>query len=368
MKKTTLYILAQPGIQNYYWGKNILDGMRRTAKEFCDSLCFLDSESGDISEKLAGAHVLTVGSDCRWLDTAVRRLTLCGAEPIIVSASMLPFENFRCSGVIFELEETLKYCVERLKAAGRNKTVLLGLNPASAADNVKAAAFEKLGDVIKAEREIEECVREFVNNLPTSGYDSAICSNDTVAICLIKHMIKEGFNLPERLYIIGMGDSYVGSAISIPLTGIMFDYTQMGEMAVELYHNLAFCSIKCHMTVSLPCKLVIRSSAPLEIENSVSLQPMPESLQDSRYFAGKTAEDIINVEAIFCESDDIDRKILFGIAKDLDCDSIGEKIFMSSRAVRYRLAKLLKKYKFADRNELKKALKNVMNSNGGENE
>ena len=270
------------------------------------------------------------------------------------------------SDFVFELEETLRRCVSLFRASGRERTALLGLNPFSVADTVKAAAFDEKSDIIFADNGIEECVKTFVDNLAQSGYDSVICSNDTVAVCLVKLMLKKGFSLPDSLYIVGMGNSYVGSEISVPLTGITFDYRKMGEMAVRLYHNLRTCHLPCHMIASLPCGLVVRSSAPIDTEKTVNQKEFSFEMNDSGYFSGHTVSEIINIEAMFQDSDDIDREIILGVARGADCDSIAERIFLSGRAVRYRLAKIVKKYGFTDRNELKKALIRVINNESGE--
>lgn len=366
MKNGILYVFAQPGTNSYYWAKSIFDGIRQAASEWRDNLRFCSPDDEGIASEIKDEYVLAVGNDCRWMESVIHRIVKCGAHPIVVNASMMPIEQFRCSGVVFELEETLRHCVELFRASGRKRTALLGLNPTSVADSVKAEAFDEKNDIIFAQNGIEECVRSFVDGLPESGYDSVICSNDTVAVCLVKLMQKRGFVLPESLYIVGMGNSYVGSEISVPLTGISFDYRKMGEMAVRLYHNLRTCHLTCHMIASLPCGLVIRSSAPIDINKSVRRTESSLEMNESGYFTGRTVNEIINTEAMFQDADDIDREILLGVARGEDCDSIAERIFLSGRAIRYRLAKIVKKHGYSDRNELKSALRRVINDESGE--
>ncbi|MBQ9921076.1 MAG: substrate-binding domain-containing protein [Clostridia bacterium] len=366
MKNGIIYVFVQPGTSNYYWAKNIFDGIRQASSEWQDNLRFCTFDDEGITSEINGEYALAVGNDLRWMETVVHRIVKCGAHPVVVNASMIPMEQLRCSGVVFELEEALRQCVDLFRASGRKKTALLALNPNSVADTVKAAAFDEKSNIIFANDGIEECVSRFVDGLSQSGYDSVICSNDTVAVCLIKLMQKKGFVLPESLYIVGMGNSYVGSEISVPLTGITFDYRKMGEMAVRLYHNLRTCHLPCHMIASLPCGLVVRSSAPIDIEKTMNQKELSFEINESGYFTGDTVNEIINTEAMFQESDDIDREILLGVAKGEDCDSIAERIFLSGRAVRYRLAKILKKYGYSDRSELKTAIRRVINDESGE--
>lgn len=366
MKNGTIYVFAQPGTGNYYWAKNIFDGIRQASSEWQDNLRFCTFDDEGIASEINGEYALAVGNDFRWMESVIHQIVKCGAHPVVVNASMIPIEQFRCSGVVFELEEALRRCVELFRVSGRKKTALLALNPSSVADTVKAAAFDEKSDIIFAYNGIEECVARFVDELPQSGYDSVICSNDTVAVCLVKLMQKKGFTLPDSLYIVGMGNSYVGSGISVPLTGITFDYRKMGEMAVRLYHNLRTCHLPCHMIASLPCGLIIRSSAPINDEKIPQQRDLLFEINKSGYFTGKTVNEIINAEAMFQDSDDIDREILLGVARGEDCDSIADRIFLSGRAVRYRLAKIVKKHGYSDRNELKTALMRVINDESGE--
>lgn len=219
--------------------------------------------------ELEGKYVLTVGNRIRWLEESVEQLHRRGAHPVIVNAAMLPVRHFRCSGVLFELEEILSRCVEALADAGRKRTALLGVSESSVTDRRKAEAFCKIPgcreeDVFWAEGRLEDCVSRFAEGLDGSDYDAALCANDTTAVCLIHCLRRKGIVPPERLYVVGMGNSFVGAGMTPGLTSVRFDYHEMGVTAVRLYHSLRQSRTDCHMTVSLPCRLVVRASAPLK--------------------------------------------------------------------------------------------------------
>ena len=76
----------------------------------------------------------------------------------------------------------------------------------------------------------------------------------------------------------------------------MFDYHEMGKMSVTLYHDLIRREAPCHMTLSLPCGLIVRDTA----------------------------------------------------------------IFFSGRAIRYRLSRLIREYSFSDRAELESSVRRAL--------
>lgn len=360
MKSEPIYVLMQPETRNSYWADHIRDGIRDAAREWQDALCAIDfSES---LPDLGDRQILVVGNNIGWLEASVAQLMSRGAHPVIVNACMLPVRQFRCSGVVFELEEMMGRCLELLSAAGRKRTALLGVSPHSVTDHVKADAFAKAAidlhpeDIVWAPGQLDECVAEFAEGFDAMGYDAVLCANDTVAVCLIHHLTSLGIALPERLHIIGMGNSYVGAGLSIGLTSVMFDYHAMGEMAVRLYHHLCQSQMTCHMTASLPCRLIVRESAPLSDSPGIPKVPPMVRFPQRSYFDSDTAQNIIRVEAMLQAGDPIDREILFGIARGESCDAIAERLFFSGRAVRYRLTNLVKRYAFENRAALEDAM------------
>lgn len=363
VKQEPLYVLLQPEIRHSYWSEQIREGIREGAREGQDPVCAVSL--AEKQPELEGKYVLTVGNRIRWLEESVEQLHRRGAHPVIVNAAMLPVRHFRCSGVLFELEEILSRCVEALADAGRKRTALLGVSESSVTDRRKAEAFCKIPgcreeDVFWAEGRLEDCVSRFAEGLDGSDYDAALCANDTTAVCLIHCLRRKGIVPPERLYVVGMGNSFVGAGMTPGLTSVRFDYHEMGVTAVRLYHSLRQSRTDCHMTVSLPCRLVVRASAPLK---ALPAGPVPASRADALpqdYFGGDEVQNIIRIETVLQSGDWTDREILFGLLRGESCDGMAERLFLSNRAVRYRLAHILRQYDFASRAELEAALRRAL--------
>ena len=357
MKNEVLYMAVQPETDKAFWITNIKLGIFDMAKEWQCVPCILNWKS---LPKLTGVPVLVVGNDDDWLESVLRRLTALGARCIVVNGSMQDSEISSHSGVVFELGKAIRYSLRQLRTAGRNRTALLGANPHSVSDLCKCKAFDDPEHIIWAHGELETCVLDFIKNFKVMGYDSAICANDTVAICLIRNMREQAFDLPKDLYIIGMGNSYIGSTLPLPLTSIDFDYYQMGKTAVKLCGFIRENADCGHIVFHLPCRLMVRASAP--IQESVDAVSEPDASPEMclTYFSGKDAQNIVKVEAVLQAGDEIDREIVLGLLEKKSAEKIAESLFLSTRAVRYRIANLIKKHGFADRTELMNALNNAI--------
>lgn len=359
MKNRPLYAVFQDRPSHTYWATNIHEGICDAARDFGDTICPIELDA--LPPDLKSQNVLLVGNSQRWLKSTMPILIQHGTTPIIVNASMISDRSFRCSGVVFELEETLDRCMDMLKSAGRKHTVLLGLSQDSVTDHAKAEAFAQPANTVWAQDTLDACIRDFVDGLEKSNCDSVICANDTAAITLIRRLLEKNVSLPDRLYIIGMGNSYLGAGLALPLTSIMFDYREMGAEAVRLYHRLSDRKTDAHITVSLPCHLVIRESAPLTVssthEHAEDKMILPAV---SRYFSEEETQNVIQMESIFQSGDAIDREILFGIARGERSDELAERLFFTDRAVRYRISKMTKRNNFQCREELEKALKRAI--------
>lgn len=364
MKQELIYMIMQPEASSSFWVNLLYSGICEAAAERHDTLCTLDILSPE--RELCGQNILVVGNNVDWIKDCAGELLRLGAHPVIVNACMLPLNELRCSGVSFELEEMLDHCVRLLSDAGRSNIVLLGANPNSISDRVKADSFLKAIDSENSERiiwspdSLDSCVSGFADRFDKSSCDAVICSNDTVAIRLIQRLTALGHTLPDDLYIIGMGNSYVGSSLKLGLTSVMFDYHEMGRTSVWLYHELLKAKTSCHINISLPCKLELRGSAPLiedrpETKKQLTLEPPSQS-----YFDGEAVQNIIRIENLLQSHDAFDREILFGISRGESCDSIANRLFFSDRAVRYRLANLLRESGFESRSELENAIRRAI--------
>ena len=194
MKNDVLYMAVQPCTEKAFWITNIKHGIFSMSKDLQWIPCILNLAEVHNLPKLNNTPVLVVGNDDDWLDRALGLLTGLGARGIVVNGSMQDSEFHACSGVVFELEKAIRYILGQLQATGRKKTAFLGANPRSVSDLCKCKAFDSPENIIWAHGELESCVLDFIKCFREKGYDSVICANDTVAICLVRNLLEQGFS------------------------------------------------------------------------------------------------------------------------------------------------------------------------------
>ena len=120
MKDDLIYLCMQPEARNSFWSRHIRDGIEAAARQYKYEICPVDCRAIG-SDMLYRRTVLIAGNHIKWLSEAMNVLKSIEAEPVIVNASLLPLDAFRCSGVFFELEEMVKLCVSYLHRCGRKK-------------------------------------------------------------------------------------------------------------------------------------------------------------------------------------------------------------------------------------------------------
>ena len=114
-----------------------------------------------------------------------------------------------------------------------------------------------------------------------------------------------------------------------------------------------------HIVSHLPCRLMIRASAPIEeCSQAASDVAAPQELS-LKYFSGEAAQNIMKVEAILQAGDELNRQIVLGLMEGKSAEAIAKALFLSTRAVRYRITNLVKRHGFSDKSALMEALNNA---------
>ena len=359
MKKESVYVLMQVQTHNRFWTESIIAGMSQAAGLNRDTLvCIYPNDLNRLSPDLCGKPVLIVGNTESWLTDTVQLILSIGAKPIIVNASMTPSLRMCCSGVVFDIEEGLRSCEKYLRQTGRDRIALLGINPSSVADQLKYNAFFSKKDIVYSLGSIEDCVSDFVKNLPGTAYNAVLCANDTVAICLMHQLVSAGYHVTDEIAIMGIGNSYLGANLEIPLTSLSFDYHEMGVQAVSLYRALAHKVLSGHITISLPCTQIVRASTPRITASQED--PVNSRIENEHYFSGNLVDDILQIEDLLQKVTPIDREIILALLQNNSIENISDRIFLTPRGVRYRLERILKKYGIASRNDLVQMLSKVI--------
>lgn len=371
MQKNDVCLLVQKSEKAFFWINNILSGMQKMATRQEYNLCFISRE--ELSRIPSGVPVLIVGYTYRWVRDSVEEVIKCGCKPIVVGACLHPDLKEQCNGVDFELTEIVRQVMNYLGQAGCKKTALLGVNRSSIADREKEKTVLGMRngncDVFVCRQSLAKCVDEFIESYFSNHYDGVLCVNDTVAIYLINRLKQRGICVPKDIMVVGIGNSKLGQSHDVPLTSVNFDYCEMGRQAIRVWSFVRKSTSSSRLTLSLPCELIVRGS-------TANFSPRDEEVipdydfgdGNEAYYYDPDIQSIIRTEAFLGECDDIDRDILNCITENLTYSEMAEKLKLTDRAIKYRVAKMIKKFGADKREDISDIMKSLLNpnENGGD--
>ncbi len=365
MQKNEICVTVQPSEKEFFWINNILSGMLKMAARQECVLRYVDEST--IHETAKGVPILIVGYTYRWVKAMAETVVKYGGKPIIVGACLHPDLKENCNGVDFELTEIVRHVIFYLEQAGCKRTALLGVNRSSIADREKEKTILSMRkdtcDVFVCEKSLSLCVDDFIESYKQNRYDGVLCVNDTVAIFLINRLRAVGIRVPEDIMVVGIGNSNLGQRHDIPITSVNFDYFEMGRQAIRVWRFVRKNNVSARLTLSLPCELIIRGSTA----NFNLNDPLPEPDYDfddgnEAYYYDPDVQSIIRIEAFLENCDDIDRDILYCLTENLTYTEMAEKLKLTDRAIKYRVAKMIKNFGAVKREDLSDIMKSLLNS------
>lgn len=366
--KTVIPVVLQPSTKEYFWANAVLEGIKTAAARYSCEWQIIDPESDEQLKAFNGSPVIISGHSSVWLLSIADMLSSKGLIPIITNASIPTLPKSRYSGVCFDLksgmEETVDCCTEN----GKKVIALLGVRKNSAADKDKISCFCEImarkgltdAHIYYFEDSTEKALDGFVAGLSGYGIDAVICANDTVGFFLLEKLKTKGIKVPDDVFVLGMGGFAINSILEKPLTSLSFDYAELGLQAVRLWRYFLKDGGDINITVSVACKLIHRSTSikpcqtkkPLPIVTTAN----PDDLAGS-FFEEHKVNTFLKLEAMLCDFDELDYKLLKFIASSTPDEVMAEKVRLTPRAIRYRISKMLKKMDVKSRNALIKILK-----------
>lgn len=103
----------------------------------------------------------------------------------------------------------------------------------------------------------EEAVRHWLNH--DLHFDGIIAQSDRQAAGAINELTKHGLRVPKDVRVVGVDNSPLCDAVSIPISSVTAEMAQAGRLAADLLANLL--DGKPAESTTIPVKLVVRESA-----------------------------------------------------------------------------------------------------------
>lgn len=215
-------------------------------------------------QRAAGVLVVTLSADQQRL----RRLRMVGARLVLIDRVADSAEG--CSVAVDDVTGG-RIAVEHLVDSGcRDILVLNGelnipqcLDRSAGAHSAADASGVPLREINVEHMTVEagvEVGRDLAADPPTGVF----CTNDLLAVGVIRSLTDAGLRVPEDVAVVGYGDLEIAEIGRVPLTTVEQPKEQVGRAAVEaLAAELAAKPDEHeHVSAVFPPRLVIRRSAP----------------------------------------------------------------------------------------------------------
>lgn len=338
------------------WHNDIVKGLQK-ALSSRSSLQLLENLDSISIESLSDPVVLIRFSKDNLVPTIQKlqeyqkRIILVGLDANIVSA-----DNISC--VTHSRSRQTVKLIQYLRACGKEHTALVGMGVHSINDMVKVNASLTMPnsgitakDVFSWKHSAIESVQAF---LPQAGeYDSVICTNDYIALRLMRALQQQGISVPDDIFIASFSDCMISRFCTPGITSIALDYYDQGRYAYILWQQLQ--SLPEPGLVSrivLPGKLIIRGSTAFMPEHTDRAPVIvKDSGEEDLFFSDESLQDIMLIDNCLSRHDALDMQIIEKITAGEGYEQISDECYISLHTLRYRLNKIFNDCNCANKKE-----------------
>lgn len=345
---SALTLLVHTKIASFEWGKTVIEVFQRHAIRNKLTLRTVyrwqDAADSDV--------VVLVGVDEPWLKEALKNLDPL-RQHIILLNGIADQYHMHISHVLNEQEMLIQDCVELLRRHGRSRPAFFGVQKNDTSDESKALAFAQCvsaRDVYYVDADIDACFDELFSRL--EYYDSVICANDIMAIYLLGRCRELGISVPERLYLIGNGNLWLGAHVTPTLTTVSYDPDTMAAVTLQLYKNFSRFGKLSAADIHLKGDLIEREST-----NGISKAHESSEVRsfwqcdDSCDVCAKIYQ-IRTVDRVLSSCTLEKRTILRMLTEEASYDEIAEQVQLSCDTVKYHIKKMYKALGIHSKEEL----------------
>lgn len=347
-------ILTEPAYSGSIWCKELLksltDRLRQKRIPFCEVFDGIENN---------GDGVFIIASDYNWIKSTVSKLNSAGIKPILICNQAEQIHGCDYSCVCSDINGSMKYLISELKAAGRTRVALYGVNTSSISDigrvdglfAFKDESFNKMR-IFTNNGSLKNCFDEFFKKC--ASFDAVICSNDFAAVSLIRNLLKIAPDELNRLKILSCAQTKLSGYYKNMLTSVNMNFEQYGKAAVFIYEKL-----KSHQYMS-----GITITVKWNDENEKTPQHKTVTVNNSKsgyeFYADKDMRDMLTVEQILNLCSDTDRLIITALTDGLTLEETAERCFLTEGGVKYRIKRILNECKLSDKSELLTLLKDYL--------
>lgn len=285
--------------------------------------------------------VFVIGSNHAWLNATIQQFNQNNIVPIVLCDDMDGMTGCVYNCVCSDIPASMRSLMTMVKAEGKTKIAIYGVNPTSLSDKSRTemlmlsqdASIEKMTQFAN-EGSLKECFQNFY--AVAQEYDCVICTNDFVAISLVKHLKSQDEALLSRLLILSCGASELLDHFRHNIITLDVNYNNYGKAAVYVYEALQKHEYISGLTVKVEWDLSFSIPSPPSKQFVLTAKPCDDSFYDDPELA-----EMMVADKLLTFSDDVDKKILDLLKQKLPVEDISQKCFLSINAIKYRIKNLI---------------------------
>lgn len=351
-------ILTEPAYSGSIWCKELLksltDRLRQKRIPFCEVFDSVE-ENGD--------GVFIIASDYGWIKSTVSSLNAAGIKPILICNQAEQVHGCEYSCVCSDINGSMKYLLSELKAAGKTRVALYGVNTSSVSDigrvdglfAFKDEAFDKMR-IFTNNGSLSNCFDEFLKEY--KSFDAVICSNDFAAVSLVRNLSEKDPNALKNLKILSCAKTKLSGFYKNMITSVNMNFEQYGKAAVFIYEKL-----KAHPYMS-GITVTVKWNNKNEKTPRYKTVALENSNKGYEFYADSEMRDMLTAEQVLNLCSDTDRLILSSLINGLTLEETANLCFLTEGGVKYRIRRLLTECKLSDKSKLLKLIKEYLTING----
>ena len=340
-------ILTEPAFSESMWCRALYASLTERLRQKRIPYCEMYDTVPENSEA-----VFMIAADYRWIKAMLIQLNNGGIKPILICNQAEPILGCHYNCVCSDIVGSMRYLLDNLKADGKTRVALYGVNTNSISDIGRVdGLFAQKDGVIDSMRifvndgSLADCYRAFSAEIDC--FDAVICFNDFAAVSLIRHLEADGANETlSRLKILSCSQTKISSCYRDQITSINMNLEQYGKAAVFIFEKL-----KSHPYISQMTLNICWNNEPNESVNTSPICLQSVENTDSIYSDKELAE-MITAERILEIDSAIDETILTYLGGGKSVAEIAAACFLTESGVKYRIKRILEKCRISDKAEL----------------
>ena len=349
-------IYIHPEFKDTFWTQLSLKAINAEITRKRYAAKYLDAESVtdiDFDKEFDGDEkrlLLYIGHSVSGTPIDLKYLTDRGVHVILLNYESSVLSG-SCSKVLLNYRDGMQKTISYLTANRHDRIALFGINPNSSTDMLKDSYFaeylrekgkDPARDIYYNLGSIEECFHRFLQN--REHYNAVVCSNDVVALALIRSLKQHNIRVPEDMYVTACGGSSILSSIaSTTITTVFADQYELGRQAVLTYAYLYKNPCDIALSVKVEAKLTVRQSTNFDPDRGEDIvTTLKKQVPNVDFYDDPIISSIFRIEALLLSCDELDRGILDGILSGETYPSIAERLYTSENVISYRIKRMCK--------------------------